>query len=179
MFKILIALITLTAVSNFAHANDAKSDELFMGEYVQQGPIEFEGIDSEASCKDQSSDAVWANSRCTASTENNMTISKVKDLKNTYYVQISILGPDLNSCTFAREMNLVGRKLVFDEVHPEILDNCNLEINKTANGVQLKDKTSCSLYYCGHGVSLGGTNDKFKKVSAGQELFQSEEPESN
>ncbi len=179
MLKILIGIMTLTALSTQVHALESKSEDPFMGEYVQQGPLEFDGIDSESACKEQSSDASWAGGRCTANTENNVTISKIKDLKQTYYVQISVLGPDLNSCTFAHEMNLVGRKLVFNEVHPEILDNCNLEIKKTATGVQLKDKSSCSLYYCGHGVSLGGTNDKFKKVSAGQELFQSEEPDSN
>ena len=179
MLKLLFGIMTLTALSAQVHALESKSEDLFMGEYVQQGPIEYDGIDSESACHEQSSDAGWVEGHCIARAENNVTISKVKDLKQTYYVQISVLGGDLNSCTFAHEMNLVGRKLVFNEVHPEILDNCNLEIKRTSTGVQLKDKSSCSLYYCGHGVSLGGTNDKFKKVSAGQELFQAEEPESN
>ncbi len=181
MLKALIlfaALIASTSVPSFAQ--DSKHSENFMGEYVQKGPIVFEGIENEAACKEQSSDTIWANDTCTSTTENSVTISKVKDLKETYYVQISILGPNLNSCTFDHEMTLVaGQKLIFTEAHPDLRDNCTLEIKKNKDGIELKDKTLCSLYYCGYGIGLGGTNEKFKRVNAGQEIFQAEESDTN
>lgn len=142
----------------------------FMGEYSQKTGINFTGAEDKTTCLSEVSDDDWTSNLCFERTINKVIISKVSDLKDTYFAQISIIGGNIHTCDFSGEMILKANKLVYEDVIPDEKDICKIEIDSVGNGIKVSAGDTCNQYYCGFGLTLSGTNQAFERTSSGQEI---------
>ncbi len=141
------------------------------GDYSQKSEITFTGADNEKACKLEAPDTEWSKNECHERTVNKLTLSKVTDEQDKYFVQISILGGNIHSCDFAGEATLKDNKLAYEDVIPDQSDICKIEIEQNANGtVKVSAGDVCSEYYCGFGLELKGTDQAFARTGEGQEI---------
>ena len=172
---------TVIVVLAFVGGYTAKAETLkpvplkalnFTGEYTQKTHVNFVAADDERTCLSVALDSEWTNESCVERATNNLSISKISDTKDQFFVHISIIGGNFHSCDFSGTMNLKSSKLVYEDVIPDGKELCKVELEPAAlsNGVKIRASDACHLYYCGFGLTLSGTNDAFARTGEGQEV---------
>ncbi len=176
MFKVLqLFLLTSLSIGFLPNSNSqisvSQKPQNLAGEYSQKTDVSFLAGEDRRTCLSEVSDRGFTGDLCLERTINKVTISKVTELKDVFFVQISIIGGNIHSCDFSGKAKLIDSKLVYEDVIPDQSDICRIEIKSgVEQGIKVSANETCNLYYCGFGLILSGTNEAFKRNGDGYEI---------
>jgi hypothetical protein len=163
---------TLVATRNLAQVASALRDP-YTGVYSQNVEIgDLDNVDPDSCAK---AGHRWKPGTCLETDQNTVSISKLDDVPDMYYVHIETTYMTGNFCEFSKEMKNTPAGLVYKSPRGA----CTVRIHKTSTGL-IVDDHACPKTYAGcpdaPAASLNGTGMPFVRSSDADDLNRSDEP---